>query len=801
MESDHRKTVHLFLLLALVVCAFLAAKLYAEYRHIGLLEEEIHLDSARGVRDLLLAYQETYQKLVLDSKLPLNDQVLPFVPAVGTRHISEKFNQRTRHEISVSMVSDRPRNPANMAKGYELEAIDYFRRNPEADELYETLPAPADAREEEGGDGVFFYAVPLRAKAMCMPCHGRKEDAPAVVGQQYTTGFNYREGDLLGITAITVKRHKARDELIREFFLRSAGSTLLLGLLAMGVVVILLCQIRRKDEKYTRALQDEVDRKTAELRDKVKLLEEYRKVLDESAIVSKSDLEGTITYVNDQLCAMTGYSREELLGKPHSILRHPDVPKKVFADMWKTIQSGRVWKGVFPNRRKDGSTSWNSATICPIFDVDGNIVEYIGARVNVNELIEKRQQLQRLLTIDSLTGLPNRYKLLQDVARMDRPSLLMVDIHDFSDINDFYGIEVGDKVVRELAARVGQVVEKHPDLVMYRFYGDQLAILHQGYCRAEDLEQLCHRIMEAVSGQPFSVDGHEITVQVTCGIAYRQKNPLIEADIALKQAKRKRSFVEIIEESGDIKKELAKNYSWGRKLQDALHEGRIVPYYQSIVDAHTGKISKYECLVRLIERDGTVVSPYFFLDIAKKARIYPKITRAVIDQAANVFAHNEFDFSINLSSEDIMDISVVEYIREKLLDTPLARRVIFEILETEGLENFEQIKEFIHDVKRFGGRIAIDDFGTGYSNYERLLNLHVDFLKIDGSIIRKICEDEVSATIAQTIVMVARQIGIQTVAEFVFDEKTARIAREMGIDYLQGFYFSEPLPAIDILSG
>ncbi|WP_456473571.1 EAL domain-containing protein [Desulfolithobacter sp.] len=796
MNRKIPKPVNLLLLLCLVVCIFLAVKIYSEYRHISDFEMEVHLDSARSVRELLTAYQTTYYRCLASDSITLTSATSLLVPAIGTREISSMFNRQAGHRMSIGMVSDRPRNQDNLASGYQLEALEYFRANPEAEEFAKVYPGPGDE-----DDDLFVYAFPARASTMCLQCHGNKEDAPAYIRDTYATGYGHEEGDLLGITSISISRHKVHDELMRGFFLRAAGSTLVLGLLAMGVIGVLLCRIRRKDLQYTRLLQEKVDSKTRELREKVKLLEEYKRVLDESSIVSKSDLEGNITYVNDKLCEQTGYSREELLGKPHSMLRHPDVPKKVFADMWKTIQSGKTWKGVFPNRCKDGSTSWNSATICPIFDIDGHIVEYIGARVNVNELIEKRQQLQRLLNFDKLTGLPNRYKLIQDLKRYDRPSLLMVDIHHFSDINDFYGIDVGDRVVQELADRVAQVIDKNPDLVMYRFYGDQLAILHHGYCRPEDLEQLCYRIMEAVSGQPFVVDEHEITVQITCGIAYRQENPLIEADIALKQAKRNRSFVEIIEESGDIKKELAKNYSWGRKLQDALHEGRIVPYYQGIVDARTGKITKYECLVRLIERDGNVVSPYFFLDIAKKARIYPKITRAVIDQAANVFAHNEFDFSINLSSEDIMDISVVEYIREKLLETPLARRVIFEILETEGLENFEQIKEFIHDVKRFGSRIAIDDFGTGYSNYERLLNLNVDFLKIDGSIIRKICEDEVSATIAQTIVMVAREIGIQTVAEFVFDEKTARVAREMGIDYLQGFYFSEPLPAIDILSG
>ena len=785
MNTVQGSPVRILTVISLALAFLLAAKILAEYRHIGALEHAVQLEDSRVIRQLITAYQKTYLDIFIHQKITPTEQNLEFLPLVAVKNISRNLAGMTSERIKVRMVSERPRDPDNTADPLEQRAIDYFRHNPKATEFNKI--------EKKGKEEIFFHASPLRITASCLPCHASREAAPEVIATGYDTGFDYKLGDLYGILSIRLSHNRLSDRGFASFFLKAAGSTLLLGLLFLAGGLVLLKRIRRDEERYTRELEEVVQSRTASLREKVKLLDEYRKVLDESAIVSKSDLAGTITYVNDLLCRMSGYSREELLGQPHSILRHPDVSPELFADMWQTITSGRVWKGVFPSRCKDGSTRWNATTICPIFDHSGAIIEYIAARYDVTELIEKRQQLQHLLTTDTLTGLPNRYQLLQDIDRLKRASLLMVDIHNFGEINDFYGIETGDLVIRELARLVARLCHSD-DMTLYRLHGDQLAILYQGPWSVEQLERFSHQLLEEVARKPFQVNANEILVQITCGISYQQENPLIEADLALKQAKRSGRLVQVIVESDDIKKVLEKNHEWLRRLRDALDENRIVPFYQPIIDATTGRTTKYECLVRLIEQDGAVILPMEFLPIARKARIYPRITRAVIDQAVQVFADRPCDFSINLVSEDIMDLGLVEYMHEKLLRTPLAHRVIFEILETEGMENFNRIQEFIRIVKRYGCRIAIDDFGSGYSNFERLLSLQADYLKIDGSIIRMVSEDEVSATIARTIVTVAAKIGIRTVAEYVHDERTAVLAREIGIDYLQGFFLGEPRP-------
>ncbi len=582
-----------------------------------------------------------------------------------------------------------------------------------------------------------------------------------------------------------------QEKCLRNFLQTSTRATLFSGAAFMLLVFFLLKKVRRDEVTYKKQLEEKVSQQNTELRDQVHLLKEYKKVLDLCAIVSKGDLDGNITYVNNKLCQDSGYRREELIGKPHSIFRHPDVPAAVFEKMWNTIQAKQHWQGTLPNRLRDGSTVWNTVTICPVLNIEGKIIEYIGARVNVTELVEKREQLKQALTIDSLTGLPNRAQLLYHLNSMERPTLILLDIHNFSSLNDFYGIEEGDTLIRVFAERVDAFCRNKP-FTVYRYHGDCLALLHSDSGTRPFIDFFCHDLIDELTVKPYLLDRHEIPLNITVGVSFALDHPEVEADIALKQAQERKKELYILEESKNLKRELASNLACASRLRTALHENRIVVYCQPIVRARDGQVDKYECLVRIRNPDGTIVGPANFLEIAKKSRIYTKITRSVIQLSCAMFQGLDYDFSINLSTEDILDPAVSECLKNTLLKYDLQDKAILEIIETEGFENYEQVAVFIEEMKVLGCRIAIDDFGTGHSNYERLMKLQVDYLKIDGSIIRRITNDQIHRAITKTIVEVAQQIGVKTVAEFVADEEIAAAARELGVDYLQGYYFGAP---------
>jgi len=186
------------------------------------------------------------------------------------------------------------------------------------------------------------------------------------------------------------------------------------------------------------------------------------------------------------------------------------------------------------------------------------------------------------------------------------------------------------------------------------------------------------------------------------------------------------------------------------------------------------------------------VAPFFFLEVAKQTRQYFDITKTVLYQAFEMFKEKDVEFSINLSILDIVEPKISKYILSMLKKYDIGPRVVFEIVESEYMENFEGVMNFIGEVKKYNCKIAIDDFGTGYSNFEYLIKLKADYLKIDGSIIKNIDKDENAYLVVSTIVEFSKKLGMKTIAEYVESEEIFKIVKELGIDYSQGYYFSEP---------
>ncbi|MDQ1340762.1 MAG: hypothetical protein QG567_1920, partial [Campylobacterota bacterium] len=239
-------------------------------------------------------------------------------------------------------------------------------------------------------------------------------------------------------------------------------------------------------------------------------------------------------------------------------------------------------------------------------------------------------------------------------------------------------------------------------------------------------------------------------------------------------------------------KEYENNIKWSNILKEAIQDDRLIAFYQPIKNTKTDKIEKYETLIRLRDKDGSIISPYFFLDIAKKIKLYPYITKKVIDDSFKTFENNEYEFSINLSVNDILNEETVEYIKDKVKNSPASKRVVFELLESEGIENYLEVINFIDFIKTYGAKIAIDDFGTGYSSFEHLIELKIDYIKIDATMIKNIDKDKNIELIAQTIVEFANKLGIETIAEFVHTQTVYDKVREIGVTYSQGYFLGEP---------
>jgi diguanylate cyclase (GGDEF)-like protein/PAS domain S-box-containing protein len=536
-------------------------------------------------------------------------------------------------------------------------------------------------------------------------------------------------------------------------------------------------------------LQNDYIVQNQELSQNIAFLKSHQLAIDESSIVSKSDLSGNITYANDNFCNVTGYTKKEVVGRPHNILRHPSNGKEIFKELWKTIKSKKVWKGILQNRGKD-KDYWVDISILPILDAKGKIVEYIAIRHDITQMIQQQEILDKAANTDTLTGLGNRYKLNHDIKHSINPALAILNIDGFSQINDFYGHEKGDIVIKKLGSIIAKTL-KYEACKLYHLQGDEFVVFNKNIAKNKFIENMAH-LSSSIAKIPIILDDDEILINLSTAISFENKTKiLITADMALKSAKKENKELVIYDDSISLNEEYQNNIKWAKKIKYALVNNKIVPVFQPIVNNITNQWEKYEALVRL-EDNEKLISPYFFLEISKKTKHYIQITKVMIYKSFEMFKDKDVEFSINLTIEDILNEDIKEYIFTMLEQYKMGTRVVFEIVESESIENFEEIAIFIKEIKNYGCKIAIDDFGTGYSNFEYLMKVKADYIKIDGSMIKDIDTNTDAQMVVSTIVDFAKKMGIKTIAEFVENESILKKVKELEIDFSQGYYFSKP---------
>ena len=408
---------------------------------------------------------------------------------------------------------------------------------------------------------------------------------------------------------------------------------------------------------------------------------------------------------------------------------------------------------------------------------------------------ELREATEERLYTDALTGLGNRIRLLSSYPQISDPVLYLVNIDHFKQINDFYGNRIGDAVLLELARRIQEVSSPGPS-TLFKLHADEFALVVEGRMGEEAILAHGRNLYAAAQMDPYEVSEQQIRLDVSIGISHDESALLEQADMALTQARISHDGVRIYDPSMRTMKQYEENLTWVGVIRDALRDDRITAYYQPILNNHTGEIEKYECLVRLTQQDGEVVSPGVFLPIAKASRLYPDLTKRVMQKSFATFADSDREFSINISIEDILQMDTMLLVMDLLQRYSVGDRVVFEILESEGIHRYDLASKFITEVKAAGCRIAIDDFGTGYSNFEHILRLRVDYLKIDASLVRNLHEDEHAHSIVETIQDFASKLGIRTVAEFVHCAEVLDRVQALGIDYSQGYLIGPPAPTI-----
>lgn len=413
-----------------------------------------------------------------------------------------------------------------------------------------------------------------------------------------------------------------------------------------------------------------------------------------------------------------------------------------------------------------------------------------------HEVEKKTKELVNKSLIDELTDLPNRQTLLNDLRASEDQTLIVININDFSKINGFYGLSAGDELLLKVSLKLEHNLYKLskllPQAKLYKLPSDEYAIITQTVDK-KALLLAAEELNYTVFSDTYKILDFDILVNATWvfGQTDMSDKCLLQADMAVKEARiNKQNFV-FLDSSRFI--ESKARLEIAHKVRSALLSNRLFPVFQPIFDNKTGLIDKYECLARMQDEDGNILSPAQFIDISKMIQMYPVLSEIMIYKSFKAFAGSGLKFSINLSLEDIKSTATQTVLFDAIKHYDIAKQLTIEILENQSLDENSVVYDFIDKVKKLGVTIAIDDFGSGYANYEHLTKLKADIVKIDGSLIQQISKDAVSNSVIDSILVFAQKLNISVVAEFVSSEEIYQHVKLKGIDYSQGFHLSEPV--------
>ena len=502
-------------------------------------------------------------------------------------------------------------------------------------------------------------------------------------------------------------------------------------------------------------------------------------------IESSSDVEKTVSMISE-------FSNKHILIHIYSIIHNTVLVQNLKQELTKRVDNLQLVLLKHQDRFK---------TRIVVYRYDGDVFENNLESEILNEVFlerqkfestlndSKRQLLNRYFT-DHLTHLPNLYQLRKDLSDNEEAGLVSIVIDDFATINSFYGFMVGDFVIEQVA----KFLSENVDDKIYRVSGTEFALLIEKSLDFYELKEYLSELYNKIKDINIVYQNSKIITSLTLAssVSDSYENIFSKVSMALRYAKVNKLPFWIYEDRMRFENEYEQNLDISNRVRHAAQNSKIVPYFQAILDNSTGEIQKYECLARLMDENDNIIAPELFIPIAKRVKVYNLVTQTVINKAFEVFKDNDYEFSINLSIDDVMNSEIFDFIIEKLKNSSCSKRVIFELVESEAIQDFDKVLRFINEVKRYGSKIAIDDFGDGYSNFSYLIKMDVDFLKIDGSLIKDIDVDKNAHLVVSTIVDFAKSLGVQVIAEYVHSSTVMDKVKEMGIEFSQGFFIDKP---------
>jgi diguanylate cyclase (GGDEF)-like protein/PAS domain S-box-containing protein len=528
-----------------------------------------------------------------------------------------------------------------------------------------------------------------------------------------------------------------------------------------------------------------------------------------------TDAQNLIVDVNEAFERISGFSRQEIIGQPPSVLSSGRQPREFYEQMWKQLNETGRWQGEIWNRRHTGEVYAELMSIDTVRGEDGKVSNYFAIFTDISHFKEHQSELDRIAHYDALTGLPNR-RLLDDRLAMAlahaqrREELLAVcflDLDNFKGVNDTYGHEVGDKVLVQTAQGIRSVLRAQDTVA--RIGGDEFVLLLTELKSRSRIIEVMQRVLE-VARLPLDIDGKTIALSASAGVAIYPEIDLSAdelvryADQAMYRAKQqgRNRFILF-----DANEEHASRARQGKlkALQAALAGDEFEMHYQPKVDLRTGEIWSVEALIRWPQHDGALRLPGEFIDSLSGSPLELDIGRWVINEVLRqqrVWAEAGLSLpvSINISVDHLLSERFVQELEEILQTHGVQERsqVVLEILETSRIADFVRTRLRVLECKALGVRFSLDDFGTGYSSLTYMRQLPVDALKIDKSFVIAMLENAEDRKIVEGIIALGHAFGRQVIAEGAESEEHLRALKALECDCAQGYGVARPMPAADI---
>ena len=526
-----------------------------------------------------------------------------------------------------------------------------------------------------------------------------------------------------------------------------------------------------------------------------------------------ADSNHNIIEVNPAYTGITGYTRDEVLGRHYRFHQSGLHDESFYRELWHSLKEYGHWQGEIRNRRKSGEIypAWENISV--VRDATGKITNYIAVIADISKLKEAEAQLSHLAHHDSLTGLFNRFvftsgleQALERAGRhQQKVALLFLDLDRFKLINDTLGHGVGDELLCTIAQRLKEAVRSE-DLIA-RLGGDEFTIILEEISHPEDVASLARKLIDTISA-PMRLHEHHVVTSTSIGIsifpddADNASELARLADSAMYRAKlRGRNTFEFY--TSKLTDDARDRLSLECHLRRALEFDELLLYYQPQLDLTTGKLCGMEALLRWQHPKLGLLSPDQFIRIAEESGLIDSIGDWVIKRVCEQAAtwrdayHSKLRIAVNVSTRELMYNHTLDAIQRSMRERGLGvDDVHFELEITEGvLQSGDEVITALKELSALGVGVAIDDFGTGYSSLNRLKDLPVDILKLDRTFMAGLPGDAGNRAITRAVIALGHGLGLRVIAEGVENRKQLRFLRECGCDEAQGFLFSRPLPA------